>query len=232
MVHPVAEDALAALGHRLGGLGRAHHRGQAGGHADGRFPGLADAGRILGRDPAAVLDRLALAEQIGLLLAGGLLGRQPLQRAGVGRALVVDDQPLRCPGAARRPAARRASGRRRRPCTGAAGLSPSVMLSISRPLSSRMISFASGLRSMSSVAVPPIALGVEIDREVERDMVDARLERPGVAARRPWRRACQDRRDRPLAGRSPAVPAMLVSDSLAGGKRQERPRQRPYGTTS
>src|SRR5205085_11776203 len=53
-------------------------------------PGLADSRAVLGRDPASVEDRFALAEQEGLLLAGGLLGGKPLQRARVRAAPVAD----------------------------------------------------------------------------------------------------------------------------------------------
>src|SRR3546814_3738275 len=60
-----------------------------------RLPGLADAGRILRRNPGAVEDRFPLREQIGLLLAERLFGRHPLHRLGVGRAFVGDDDPPR-----------------------------------------------------------------------------------------------------------------------------------------
>ena len=73
VVHAKVEDAFAALGDRLLDARRAHHRGHARGHVDRRFPGLPDAGRILGRNPAPVVDRFALAEQERGLLAGGLL---------------------------------------------------------------------------------------------------------------------------------------------------------------
>ena len=59
---------------------------------------------------------------------------------------------------------------------------------------------ASGLRSMSSVAVPPMRLVVEIDAEVERDMGDPRFERPRVAVRIDRVGRGQDRRDRCLGG--------------------------------
>src|SRR5690606_16298697 len=50
---------------------------------DPRLPGLADARAVLRRDPGPVERRLALAEQVGMLAAGGLLGREPLQRVGI-----------------------------------------------------------------------------------------------------------------------------------------------------
>jgi len=91
MRHAEAEHAFPALSDRLLGARRAHDRGHPGGDVDRRFPALPDAGRILGRDPAAILDRFALAEQERRLLAGGLLRGQPQERAGTGRALVGDD---------------------------------------------------------------------------------------------------------------------------------------------
>ncbi len=72
-------------------LGRAHHGGQFRRNRDMGRPGLADSRRILGRNPGSILDRLALAEQIGVLLARGLLRRQPLERTGIGSRLVGDD---------------------------------------------------------------------------------------------------------------------------------------------
>ena len=96
LVHPEAIGA-AALAGRLA-VGRQpfarHDHFQRLGCGDLRAPGLADAGAVLGRDPGPVERRLALAQQIGVLLAGGLLGRQPLQRGGVGRRTVADDDPL------------------------------------------------------------------------------------------------------------------------------------------
>ena len=74
VVHAEVEHAFAALRDRLLDARRAHHRSHPRRHVDRRFPGLADAGRILGRNPAPVLDRFALAEQERRLLAGGLLG--------------------------------------------------------------------------------------------------------------------------------------------------------------
>ena len=64
----------------------AHHHGQRRPGATMRArPGLADAGAVLRGHPGAREDGLALAEQVGLLLAGGLRRRQPLQRLGVRR---------------------------------------------------------------------------------------------------------------------------------------------------
>ena len=76
LVHPEAEaapvmrDELALLA--VEPLA-AHHCDEAVGHGDRRRPGLTDAGAILGGDPAAIVDRLALAEEVRDLLAGSEL---------------------------------------------------------------------------------------------------------------------------------------------------------------
>src|SRR5689334_8150546 len=58
----------------------AHYDSKRLGCTDGGAPGLANARAVLRGHPGARENGLALAEQIGLLLAGSLLRRQPLQR--------------------------------------------------------------------------------------------------------------------------------------------------------
>ncbi|MNJ28799.1 hypothetical protein D3C77_233480 [compost metagenome] len=81
-----------ALGGQL--FGR-HDDRQVGRSDDAGAIGLPDAGAVLGRNPGAGQDRLALAEQIGLLAARRLLRAQPLQRRGVGPGRIGDDDLLR-----------------------------------------------------------------------------------------------------------------------------------------
>ncbi|MNX14176.1 hypothetical protein D3C86_439900 [compost metagenome] len=71
-----------------------HDHGQVGGGEDAGGIGLADAGAVLGRDPGAGQDGLALAEQIGLLAARRLLRAEPLQGRRVGTGGIVDDDFL------------------------------------------------------------------------------------------------------------------------------------------
>src|SRR5690606_3649137 len=65
------------------------------GRGDPGLPGLADAGAVLGRDPGSVEDRLALAEQVGMVAASGLVRPQPLQRRRRRPAMVADDDAPR-----------------------------------------------------------------------------------------------------------------------------------------
>ena len=110
LVHLEAVGARA-ISKRLA-IGRqhlgAHHRLQPLGRDDAGGPGLADAGAVLGGDPAAVQDRLALAEQVGRFLAGRLRRRQPLQGRAAGGAVIADDDAA---GAVQRHRQRRAQDR-------------------------------------------------------------------------------------------------------------------------
>src|SRR5690606_29810649 len=72
----------------------AHDGGQALGHDDLGCPGLPDAGAVLRRDPAAVVNRLPLAEQVGLLLTGGQGRREPLEGSSARGRGVLDDDAL------------------------------------------------------------------------------------------------------------------------------------------
>uniref|UniRef100_A0A0N4YZX7 PE-PGRS family protein n=1 Tax=Parastrongyloides trichosuri TaxID=131310 RepID=A0A0N4YZX7_PARTI len=96
MIHVEAPGLLT----RSGGLALrrqvlgGHDHGQVGGGDDAGRIGLADAGAVLGRDPGAGQDGLALAEQIGFLAARRLLRGQPLQGRGIRAGRIVDDDLL------------------------------------------------------------------------------------------------------------------------------------------
>ena len=84
LVHHEAEGAASiAQILRLALAHPAHHHVERLGRGDPRFPGLADAGAVLRRDPAAIEDRLALAEEERVFAARGLFRAQPLQRFGI-----------------------------------------------------------------------------------------------------------------------------------------------------
>ena len=70
---------------------RAHHRAQRRRNRDLRAVGLPDAGAVLRGDPRPGEDRLSLREQVGLPLAGRLLGSEPLKRGRCRPCLVGDD---------------------------------------------------------------------------------------------------------------------------------------------
>ncbi len=225
MRHAEAEQAFAALGDRLLGARGAHHHRHPGGHADRRFPALADSGRILGRDPAPVLDRFALAEEEGHLLARGLSGGEPQQRAGVRSALVIDDD---LPGVGpQRDGQRRAQirvfrahlerQRLLRAVGDALDFEP-VVVEHDLP----------GVRPAIDVqrGRATDAPGVEVDREVERDMGHARYERTRETVRVDRVGRSEDRGDRGLGGGRRLVGRLL---SPAAGGEENRGEQRRAG---
>ena len=187
---------------------------------------LADSGRILGRDPAAVQDRFALAEQEGLFLARGLLGGQPLQRVGVRRRLVTDDDPAGV-------GAERHDKRRAEVWVGRADL-PLERLA-------RAVGDALDLKTLVvEDDFPGIRLGLdverrgsadplggEIDAEVERDVRDPRFQRPGIAMDVDRVRRVEDWRDLPRFGGGWRCLLSLAGHQEQGrdGGRQEADRQ-------
>ena len=158
-----------------------HHHLQGLRRGDPGLPGLADARAVLARDPAPVEDRLALAEQIGMALAGGLVRAQPLQRLGIGRAPVADfELPRSRPDAdGQRLAPRLVAGaermlkRRARAVGDRLDLQP---LAVEHDLS----------RALGRLDVenrrPRHPFRLEVRVEVERDMGHPRHLRPGEAA--------------------------------------------------
>ena len=88
---PPVRRRLSALGQHFG----AHHHREVGGRGDAGVIGLANAGAVLRRHPGAGQDRLALAEQIGLLTARRLLRAEPLKGGRVRAGRIVDDDAAR-----------------------------------------------------------------------------------------------------------------------------------------
>jgi len=78
LVHRVGEGAAVTQVFGIADLEPAHHHRERLGRGNPRAPGLADARAVLRGDPGPVEDRLALAEQEGMLLACRLLCVKPL----------------------------------------------------------------------------------------------------------------------------------------------------------
>ena len=107
----------------------------------------------------------------------------------------------------------------------AAGPTRRRRLRISRPLSSRMISLASGLRSISRVAVPPTRLAAKSTARSSATWMDPRFQRPGVAVDvggvGAWRGSARSpahrRRSRAALSCSPIRQAATSSIAAVGG---------------
>ena len=198
----------------------AHHGGEAGGHGDLRFPALADTGGILGRDPAAVLDRFALAEQEGEFLAGGLGRGQPLQRAGVGGGLVVDDEVA---GGADLDGQRGAQFRIDRADLPRQRLAMAI---VDRGDVEALVVEDDGIDPGPGIDIERGGAGDafarHIDIEVERDMGDPGLKRLGEAVRIDRVGGIEDRRDVACAGGGRGGGVALGQGALLAGGKHER----------
>ena len=171
LVHHKGEGAAAipeAFGLALSHA--AHHHVERLGCSDPRFPCLADAGAVLSRNPGAVEDCLPLTEEEGVHPALGLFGAEPLQRAGIFRCAIGNAQRFR-------PVER---DRQRSPLAAA-------RIGFAHRVSKRAASTIGNLLDLQPVAVEDDllragrgedgqfgrsadALGIEIERKVERDM--------------------------------------------------------------
>ncbi len=181
--HRKAEGAVVGIVRHVFAVGRqlavgAHDGAQRPRHDDAGAIGLADGRAVLGRDPGAGVDLLALAEQEGRRLAGRLGGGQPLQGRAVLGGAVVDDDLL---GALRqvdgqRPAHHRVALAQRifqRPARGVGDAFDVERLGIEDDL----LGIGLALDGQGRRAVQ--GAGLEIGGQVEIDMDDARFLRLG-----------------------------------------------------